>query len=72
MDEIAATFRDAGLPSGFHDAAAEVFRRLTGFKDAASPSLDTVIETLVGSSAGGVDDAVDGQTKSTVITPRSA
>ncbi|HEX4981504.1 MAG TPA: DUF1932 domain-containing protein [Ilumatobacteraceae bacterium] len=71
MDEIAATFRDAGLPSGFHDGAAEVFRRLAGFKDAAPPSLDDVIETLVGRVAAGVDDAGD-QTKSTVITPRPA
>ena len=36
MDEIAATFRDAGLPSGFHDAAADVFRRLAGFKDSCT------------------------------------
>ena len=71
MDEIAATFRDAGLPSGFHDAAAEVFRRLAGFKDAAPPSLDDVIETLVGRCRLGVS-AADDQTKSTVITPRSA
>jgi 3-hydroxyisobutyrate dehydrogenase-like beta-hydroxyacid dehydrogenase len=51
MDEIAATFRDAGLPSGFHDAAAEVFRRLAGFKDAAAPRLADVIDTLVAPSA---------------------
>jgi hypothetical protein len=57
MEEIAATFRDAGLPSGFHDAAANVFRRLAGFKDAVPPSLDDVIETLVGRVDSGVDDA---------------
>jgi hypothetical protein len=51
MDEIAATFRDAGLPSGFHDAAAEVFRRLAGFKDAAAPRLADVIDALVAPSA---------------------
>ncbi len=72
MDEIAATFRDAGLPSGFHDSAAEVFRRLTDFKDAAPPSLAEVIDTLAGRGAGGMTDAADDQTKSTVITPRSA
>ena len=72
MDEIAATFRDAGLPSGFHDAAADVFRRLAGFKDAAAPSLDDVIETLVGRVDDEGTDAVDVQTKSTVITPRPA
>jgi 3-hydroxyisobutyrate dehydrogenase-like beta-hydroxyacid dehydrogenase len=27
MEEIAATFAAAGLPSGFHEAAAEIFRR---------------------------------------------
>jgi 3-hydroxyisobutyrate dehydrogenase-like beta-hydroxyacid dehydrogenase len=27
MDEIAGTFHAAGLPSGFHEAAAEIFRR---------------------------------------------
>ena len=27
MEEIAATFASAGLPDGFHLAAAEVFRR---------------------------------------------
>jgi 3-hydroxyisobutyrate dehydrogenase-like beta-hydroxyacid dehydrogenase len=58
MEEIAATFRDAGLPSGFHDAAANVFRRLAGFKDAVPPSLDDVIETLVGRVDSGVGDAV--------------
>jgi 3-hydroxyisobutyrate dehydrogenase-like beta-hydroxyacid dehydrogenase len=47
MDEIGATFRDAGLPSGFHEAAADVYRRLAGFKDAPAPSLDHVIDTLL-------------------------
>lgn len=68
MDEIAAKFTHARMPSGFHDAAAEVFHRLAGFKDAAPPSLDDVIATL----AAPFDDAVDDQTKSTVITPNSA
>jgi hypothetical protein len=27
MEEIAATFDAAGLPDGFHRAAAEIFRR---------------------------------------------
>lgn len=36
MREIAATFAEAGLPSGFHEAAAEVYERLAPFKDAAS------------------------------------
>ncbi len=37
MEEIAATFEAAGLPAGFHLAAAEIYRRLEGFKDAATP-----------------------------------
>ncbi|MCC6189964.1 MAG: NAD(P)-dependent oxidoreductase [Anaerolineales bacterium] len=47
MDEIAATFRAAGLPGEFHAAAAEVYRRLAVFKDAAeAPSLEVVLAAL--------------------------
>jgi 3-hydroxyisobutyrate dehydrogenase-like beta-hydroxyacid dehydrogenase len=31
MHEIASTFQEAGLPSGFHEAAAEIYYRLTFF-----------------------------------------
>jgi 3-hydroxyisobutyrate dehydrogenase-like beta-hydroxyacid dehydrogenase len=37
MEEIAASFEAAGLPGGFHLAAAELYRKLEGFKDAAGP-----------------------------------
>jgi 3-hydroxyisobutyrate dehydrogenase-like beta-hydroxyacid dehydrogenase len=37
MHEIASTFEAAGLPGGFHRAAAEVYARLAGFKDAKQP-----------------------------------
>jgi 3-hydroxyisobutyrate dehydrogenase-like beta-hydroxyacid dehydrogenase len=37
MEEIAASFETAGLPAGFHLAAADIYRRLEGFKDAATP-----------------------------------
>ena len=37
MEEIVASFEAAGLPAGFHLAAAEIYRRLEGFKDAAKP-----------------------------------
>jgi hypothetical protein len=48
MDEIAATFRSAGLPGEFHAAAATLYRRLAGFKDvAATPSLDEVLAALL-------------------------
>ena len=46
MEEIAATFAAAGLPDGFHQAAAEVWRRLSSYKDAARPSVTDVVEVL--------------------------
>lgn len=48
MEEIAATFEAAGLPGDFHAGAAEVFRRLACFKDAAAPPpVATIIEALL-------------------------
>lgn len=48
MEEIAETLRDAGTEGGFHDAAADVFRRLAGYKDAAPPpELDEILASLV-------------------------
>jgi 3-hydroxyisobutyrate dehydrogenase-like beta-hydroxyacid dehydrogenase len=46
MDEIAATFREAGLPGGFHAAAAEVYRRIAHFQGAAAPPLPEVLAAL--------------------------
>ena len=47
MHEIAATFQEAGLPNGFHEAAAEIYHHLAGFKDSTeTPSLDDVLNTL--------------------------
>lgn len=37
MEEIADSFRAAGLPDGFHRAAADVYRRLGHFKDTDTP-----------------------------------
>ena len=37
MEEIAASFEAAGLPAGFHKAAADLYRRLAPFKDRADP-----------------------------------
>lgn len=37
MEEIAAAFAAAGLPGGFHEAAAEIYARLADYKDAATP-----------------------------------
>jgi 3-hydroxyisobutyrate dehydrogenase-like beta-hydroxyacid dehydrogenase len=48
MEEIASTFREAGLPDGFHLAAAEVYSRLANFKNASKPpSLDDVLKVLL-------------------------
>ena len=48
MEEISATFSEAGLPGDFHAGAAEVYRRLAGFKDAEStPELDEVFKALL-------------------------
>lgn len=44
MLEIARTFEDAGLPGGSAVAAAQLFGRLSGFKDVDSaPSLDELV-----------------------------
>ncbi len=47
MEEIAASFEAAGLPGGFHLAAADIYRKLEGFKDGAGPpALAEVTATL--------------------------
>jgi hypothetical protein len=46
MHEIAATFESAGMPGGFHLAAAEIFAKLAPFKG-AEPDLAEVLATLV-------------------------
>jgi hypothetical protein len=47
MDEIAVTFREAGLPGGFHEAAAELYRRLDGYKSAGTaPPLEEILAAL--------------------------
>ena len=52
MEEIADTFRAAGLPAGFHLAAAEICQRLTPFKDQTDPgpALPAVVDTIRGGS----------------------
>jgi 3-hydroxyisobutyrate dehydrogenase-like beta-hydroxyacid dehydrogenase len=48
MNEIAETFHEAGLPAEFHRAAAEIYRRLSSFKDAEeAPALDDVLRALL-------------------------
>lgn len=48
MYEIASTFDEAGLPDGFHLAAAEIYHRLEDFKDAGeAPPLEDVLKTML-------------------------
>jgi 3-hydroxyisobutyrate dehydrogenase-like beta-hydroxyacid dehydrogenase len=48
MYEIAATFEGAGMPGGFHRAAAEVYERLEAFKDQTEPPpIESVLEALL-------------------------
>jgi hypothetical protein len=47
MQEIAATLSAADLPAAFHEAAGEIYGRMSGFKDAdPPPDLDAVIAAL--------------------------
>jgi 3-hydroxyisobutyrate dehydrogenase-like beta-hydroxyacid dehydrogenase len=47
MREIAATFQSAGMPTGFHQAAEQIFGRLAGFKDREQPTLEEILDALV-------------------------
>src|ERR1044071_5752444 len=48
MEEIAEAFEAAGLPGGFHNAAAELSQRLAGFKDRTdpAPTVAEIVEAL--------------------------
>jgi hypothetical protein len=47
MEEIAVTFAAAGMPPGFHQAAADIYQRLADFKDAPStPAVEQVLAAL--------------------------
>ncbi len=52
MEEIAASMAAAGLPDGFHQAAAEVFRRAPHARPAAPAGdiVNTVLTALIGDS----------------------
>ncbi|MCY3601608.1 MAG: DUF1932 domain-containing protein [Chloroflexi bacterium] len=53
MEEIADTFAGAGLPDGFHRAAAEIFRRWSEFKDVPEPpAMDEALAALLAERAG--------------------
>lgn len=47
MEEIAETFASAGLPGEFHQASAEIFRRLMGHEHAAElPDIQALLQQL--------------------------
>jgi len=47
MREIAETFRAQGLPGEFHEAAAEIYHRMSNFKDSSEiPPLNDVLKAL--------------------------
>jgi len=46
MEEIAATYAAVGLPDGFHQGAAEIYRRMASYKDGPTPSLAEVLRAL--------------------------
>lgn len=47
MEEIAATFAAAGLPDGFHRAAADLYERLAELKGADGAGLEDVLARLL-------------------------
>jgi 3-hydroxyisobutyrate dehydrogenase-like beta-hydroxyacid dehydrogenase len=51
MREIAATLEQAGLPAGFHRAAAEVYSRLARYKDATPPPAASEVTARLRSGA---------------------
>jgi 3-hydroxyisobutyrate dehydrogenase-like beta-hydroxyacid dehydrogenase len=46
LEESAAAFAARGLPDGFGEAAAEIYRRLAPFKDTSGADLEAVIDAL--------------------------
>jgi 3-hydroxyisobutyrate dehydrogenase-like beta-hydroxyacid dehydrogenase len=51
MEEIGATMASAGLPDGFHQAAAEIYRR-SPREAPAGPADDTTVDALLASLTG--------------------
>lgn len=48
MEEIADTFAAAGLPDGFHRAAADLYARMAVLKDREDAAIGDVVATLLG------------------------
>jgi hypothetical protein len=58
MDEIAASMAAAGLPAGFHEAAAGIFRRVPGaLPGTDEAALDGVIGALLAGGPAGAGGA---------------
>lgn len=47
MEEIAATFKARDLPGGFHQAAADVYRRMSEMKAVSGAGLEDVLKALL-------------------------
>jgi 3-hydroxyisobutyrate dehydrogenase-like beta-hydroxyacid dehydrogenase len=51
MEQISQTFEAAGLHGGFHAAAAEIFRRSAALREVEDPSVNVVLQSLLGRGA---------------------
>jgi 3-hydroxyisobutyrate dehydrogenase-like beta-hydroxyacid dehydrogenase len=56
MEEIAATFREVGLPGEFHDAAAVIYRQLAPLKGSLKVDLAEVVQQLLETRADVEED----------------
>jgi hypothetical protein len=56
MNEIADSFAAAGLPTGFHRAAAEIYRRASRERRDDDDSLEIVLSELLAASGGEPSD----------------
>ncbi len=52
MQEISRTFEGAGLPGGFHEAAAEIFSRLEDLQHETGTTTDDVVAALLAGAKG--------------------
>ena len=53
MEEIASTFEEAGLPGGFHHAAAEIFRHMANVKPDGQDRLAQILAAILRRSSHG-------------------
>lgn len=53
MDEISSAYDEAGLPGEFHEAAADLYKRLSGLKDVSGEqSTEEVLGLITGRGEG--------------------